>query len=559
MTILARTRLSIRDQGELLNQIAGTYKDFFRAAMEYIDNSVDAATALNRGGHKDRCELAITINTVSKSVSFVDNCDGMSPDDLSQLLSEVGRSKKKMVPWANGQFGFGVHAFRAFAKEATFVSRKSTGPEAFVRIDRSFDETREVRVETTKSRVLKSPGTEVTISRFDRYVFKRGAFFRSLVSEIEHHFDDVLRCDLIRITVREDKSRPYECRSFDYESLPGTPIKREAQVAARGRSITVAVDLKVLERVQENRLAVLTNKQRRVQTIADLKSFKNYLRQEAMTSYVWSNPFVAGAIEINDLCSPNLTRDDLRDSAEREALYNVLIQVQREVETAVATSMNRKVQDSYRQLAETMSATLARLLKGFRLQFERVVASGDGDGHPATVGDEGEELPFGGEGPGGGGPGPSDDEGGGDGLGQGGPGDAPSGGGPGPGRREERSGQSAGQVGEGGGPRIEFQAHAGEDRVIDLGGSLIINTMHADFTTRNPSRGGQIRLDARLLNYVAVVVAPSCVHRLFVRRGRVPTALEAGANVVELSLALERDLSATVLGMEMGPSEPTRE
>lgn len=35
MTVIAKTKLKILDQHELLNQIAGTYKDFFRAAMEY--------------------------------------------------------------------------------------------------------------------------------------------------------------------------------------------------------------------------------------------------------------------------------------------------------------------------------------------------------------------------------------------------------------------------------------------------------------------------------------------------------------------------------------------
>lgn len=90
-------------------------------------------------------------------------------------------------------------------------------------------------------------------------------------------------------------------------------------------------------------------------------------------------------------------------------------------------------------------------------------------------------------------------------------------------------GISASQLRQASGPRIEFQAHSGEDRVIDLGGSLVINTLHPDFIARNNSRSGRIRLDARLLNYVAVVVAPPCVHRLFEKRGHVPSALEAGS------------------------------
>src|SRR5438132_11677754 len=136
MTVVASTRLMIRDQSELLNQIAGTYKDFYRAAMEYVDNTIDAAAILAQLGESIKPVLKIHIDTVGKKVSFTDNCGGMSAQELCELLSEVGRSKKKAVPWANGQFGFGVHAFRAFAREATFVSRKKGHKECSIKIDR---------------------------------------------------------------------------------------------------------------------------------------------------------------------------------------------------------------------------------------------------------------------------------------------------------------------------------------------------------------------------------------------------------------------------------------
>jgi Histidine kinase-, DNA gyrase B-, and HSP90-like ATPase len=95
MKVLARTRLRIRDQGELLNQIAGTYKDFFRAAMEYIDNAVDAAAALQRGREKVQPELHIQLDTLGRRLRFVDNCGGMSAQELSELLSEVGAPRKR--------------------------------------------------------------------------------------------------------------------------------------------------------------------------------------------------------------------------------------------------------------------------------------------------------------------------------------------------------------------------------------------------------------------------------------------------------------------------------
>lgn len=556
MTVVAKTRLMIRDQSELLNQIAGTYKDFYRAAMEYVDNAIDAAAILTKHGEQIKPALNVHIDTIGKKVAFIDNCGGMSPQELCELLSEVGRSKKKTVPWANGQFGFGVHAFRAFAREATFTSRKIGLQEASIKIDRTFDESVEVPCVTTNVKQLNKPGTCVLISRFDPQVFKKILFMSSLVAEIEHHFDDVLRARLINITVTEDNSKPYECKCFDFNNLPGTLLKKAVSIRTAHGAKRITVDLKVLDRVQDNRLPVLTNKQRRIQTIADLKSYKTFLRNAGESSYVWANPFVVGAIEIHGLCSPNLTRDDIKDSPERESLYEHMAQVQKELQTLVDETMNRKVQESYKKLGNVMSDCLSRILRGFKLQFEQMAPTGKSGEFSHKLAEADGDVPFGGEEPGGGGPGP-------DGVGSGGQpstigsagvGNEDTGGGEGQQRKGAQPGASKEQLVTSPGPRIEFQNHAGEDRVIDLGNSLIVNTQHPDFIHRNPSKSGKIKLDARLLNYVSLVIAPPCVHRLFERKGKVPTALEAGTNIVDLSMRLEQELIASMLGSEIGES-----
>jgi hypothetical protein len=408
MAVIGKTRLTIREQGELLNQIAGTYKDFFRAAMEYVDNVVDAATILLQSGESFTPILKIHVETAAKKIIFADNCGGMTPQDLCELLSEVGRSKKKAVPWANGQFGFGVHAFRAFAREAVFISRKKGNPEAQIKIDRTLDENTEVPCETTDGKQLDKSGTKVIISRFDPQVFKKQIFVKALVSEIEHHFDDVLRAGLIKIAVTEDTSRAYECRSFDFSNLSGTPLKKEMLLHVDGVEKKITVDLKILDRVQDNRLPVLTNKQRRVQTMADLKSYKNFLRNKGESSYVWSNPFVTGFIEINDLCSPNLTRDDLRDSPARDVLYDCLVEVQKELQTLVDETMNRKTQESFKKLGNVMSDCLSRILRGFKLQFEQLAPTGKPGQFEKKLLEATGDIPFGGDEPGGGGPGPDE-------------------------------------------------------------------------------------------------------------------------------------------------------
>jgi hypothetical protein len=555
MTTVATARLQIRDQSELLNQIAGTYKDFFRAAMEYVDNAVDAAAILRENGSTRRYRLSIDIDTHAKRVSFTDNCGGMTPQELCQLLSEVGRSRKKTVPWANGQFGFGVHAFRAFARQVTFVSRVA-GREATITIDRSTHENVEVPCVLTTTRELDQAGTRVTIGRFDPQVFKKATFLRTLVAEIEHHFDDVLRSRVIAIEVSEDGGAPYHCQFLDFDKLPGLSLTRTLSMnAAAGVEISVA--LRVVDRVQEDRLPVITNKGRRVQTIADLKSFKNFARARGSSVFVWSNPFVVGGVEIRDACSPNLTRDDLRDSPAREKLYELLLKVQEDLEQLVDERMNSKTQESLKKLGNVMSDCLSRILRGFRLHFEQLSPSGEAGDFPQALS------------------GPTAQDGGGfDGAG----GDPASGWsgsgkdfadkpGAGPGRKAGPATAGAeGDAPDGGrsnptvqaspGPRIEFQNHAGEDRVIDLGNSLIVNTQHPDFIARNSSKSGRIKLDSRLLNYISLVVSPVCVHRLFERRGRVASALEVGSNIVDLSTRLEVELVSVLVGQELDLATP---
>lgn len=553
MKIITKTRLQIKDQNELINQISGTYKDFYRASMEYIDNSIDAASILEAQGTGIQPRINIEIDTNKKTISFTDNCAGMSADELCELLNSVGRSRKKAVPWANGQFGFGVHAFRAFAKEATFTSRKKECKEAEIKIDRTVDEKKDVFCYETNGKELKDFGTRVIISRFDTHIFKKISFLASLAAEIEHHFDDVLRAKKVRIFIYEKGKKVYECKFFDYSKLVGPELKKTIDVDNNGSKVLVDIDLKVLDRVQENRLPVLTNKRRRIQTIADLKSFKNHLRFHGDVSYVWAIPFVVGTIEINDICSPNLTRDDLKDSKNREKLYDILREVQTELKEIIDETMNKKTQESFKKISKIMSDCLSHILRKFKLEFEQLAPSGEPGSHDETYSPQEGDVPFGGEGSGGGGVGPNGTGAGGSlpGEGHGGVGGANEGGGSKTQRVGAEPGLSNEKVITSPGPQIEFQNHAGEDRIIDLGNSLIVNTQHPDFISRNPNKTGRVKFDTRILNYVSQVVSPFCVHKMFEKRGKVPSVAEIGLNIVNLSLKLEHTLVNTVLGEEM--------
>lgn len=554
MEILGTTRLRIRDQNELLNQIAGTYKDFYRAAMEYIDNSIDAAEMNQRKTNQKDCRLEIHIDTKGKKITFIDNCGGMNPQELCNLLNNVGRSSKKHVPWTNGQFGFGVHAFRAFAKHAVFISRKDKDNEASITIDRSFDENTDVKCLATKKDILKKCGTQVEISKFDTQVFKKSEICSRLVNEIEHHFDDVLRKGLIDILVFENDSKPYKCRFFDFVSPQGETVNRKFEFVENNNKHTITVALKVLLKTQDNRLPVLTNKNRRIQTIADLKSYKTYLRYKGLSNAVWNNPFVVGYVEIDDITSPNLTRDDLKDTGGREKLYDALIEVQTELERKVDEVMNKKASDSYHKFSSLISDCLSNILKTFKLRYERSLPTQMNGGGDEEIDDEkSDNLTVGGVGDGGfrnaspdkfcppGSDKHDNIKPGVEGK-RGGEGDVNTG---------TQTGNSQNRLTAAPGPKIIFQSHVGEDRVIDLDHSLIINTQHNDFILRNRGGSSGIKLDTRLINYISLVVAPYCVHRLFEKTGKMPTPIDVGSNLVNLSTRLEDTLNSAMLGREI--------
>jgi len=532
------TRLRIRDQNGLLNQISTTYSDFFRVAMEYIDNAVDAAEDIRHRGQSLDATLRIDVDTIKKSIAFTDNCGGMTPDQLCRLLSNVAQSNKKMSPWTNGQFGFGVHAFRAFAKEATFISKTGDSNEAKIRIDRDWDENKDVQCESTDGRQIRLPGTRVVITKFNKNVFRKATFTNALISEINRHFDDVLRAGLIRILVSEDGAKPVEGKYFDFAALEGVPLRRSIPVRVGSAMHTLQIDLKVLEKVVDNRLPVLMNKQRRIQQLCDLKSLRAYVRAAGRSGNVWSNPYVTGYIEINGACSPVLNRDDLQVDA-RDIVYAALMPMQSELEKIVDEAMNKKTQESYKQVSQTISECLARVLRNFRLTFDSMVAASSNgtdarikvpESEPAHPETHDEPLT----------PTPEDTPNH--------PDDIP------PSRKDRSNSTDPGQdAAKSSGPQITFANHSESDqRVISAGASLlIVNIQHPDFIARNPSKTGRIRLDSRLINYIAIAISPYLVHQLFLKRGTIPSVQVSGIEMVNLATTLEQQLSTIFLGSEV--------
>ncbi|MCH7475613.1 MAG: glycosyltransferase, partial [Gemmatimonadetes bacterium] len=277
-------------------------------------------------------------------VAIKDNGGGMKPPELCDLLSKIGRSAKKTVPWTNGQFGFGVHAFRAFAKTVTFTSNTEAAGQYAITIDRDTDENTYVVCEPVSRRTMgKIRGTLVEVSHFDSRVFRKSQMRKKLAIEIERHFGEVLRAGVARIVLTQDGAQPHKCRPFDYQSLAGVPICETVELHAEEATGTIRIDLRVLEKQlsDDSHLPVLAKKGRRVQTIAQLASFRSFVRDQGGNFGVWSTLFVTGSIDVGEFCDPTITRDDLRQDSRTATLYDHLVLVQLRVEEEVEKLLQR--------------------------------------------------------------------------------------------------------------------------------------------------------------------------------------------------------------------------
>jgi len=543
MDILGITKLNIADQNAIINQISNTYKDFFRAAMEYIDNSIDVATINKKNGLEQDYKIYINIDTHNKTISFLDNCGGMSSNELCDLLSNVGLSTKKAVSWANGQFGFGVHAFRAFAKIAQFISKKKNYPACKIIIDRDKTEHDEVYCKKVPDNTLAEEGTEVIISNFNKHVFKKNEMKRKLSEEISRHFDDILRGGLIDIFILENGSNKIKLLPFDYHNMDGLEFpKKEIKVESRSKTSFLDIDLKILDQPQKNRSPVIKNKGRRIQSIADLQSYKKHLSSIGKNNWIWgNNEFIVGSIEINDFCSPNITRDDLSNNEERNVLYKEIVKIQVEVEELFNKKQISKKQEHLDEISHKITNCLNNVMKIFKLKFEIQKSSQlkGQDDKESIIDINGSN--WGGELQGGGSPGLDNIHGedGKKGEGSGSPGDSETGAGSGDLDLKEIDGESKKITVQSSSPKIEFKPFPDnkDRRIIDAGNALYINTSHKDFRKRNSGTEDLPKFNERLNNYVSFIIAPEIIFKI--QKGKRLTDQELLDNTIALGLKLE--------------------
>jgi len=292
--------------------------------MEYVDNSLDDAENLYKRkdkSYKRNIKIKISIGANPYTVVIEDNCNGMDRRQLTRLIQNVGESMKHSR-FTNGQFGFGIHAFRAAAKHMRIVSRARKKIQTLV-LDINRDS-----MDFTAPRVLQSitdtsnlkSGTQVFISDFDN-AWSEGLDVSEIVNEIQFHFGGMLERKNLSIVV-QDAGKSIHCKAFNYKSVEGKKIKKKMKIECNNETHKVEVNIWVSPVAIENQGCYFVAQGRRIHEIHEIKSF---MKCSVARWSVWSHPNIVGYIEVGAIVEPVITRDEFRRTHNRSALYRAIV------------------------------------------------------------------------------------------------------------------------------------------------------------------------------------------------------------------------------------------
>lgn len=318
---MVKLGLCISKPALLLNRIAQRYSRLSRILMEYVDNSLDDAEKLFHRGkktYKKHVKITITVGNNPNSVVITDNCNGMDRKQMTRLIQNVGESEKHSR-FTNGQFGFGVHAFRAAARHMRVVSKAKNKVSTLVLdIDRESMDFTAPRVlpSISESSKMKS-GTQIYISDFDS-AWSDGLDIDDIVKEIQFHFGGLLGRQNLTVTVKDQQGKSIICKPFDFGQIQGKKIKKILKVENQKCEARLWISLTPIE----NQGCYFISHGRRIHECHEIKSF---MKTSQARWSCWSHPNLVGWIEVGDIVEPVITRDEFRRTAQRSQLYKLIV------------------------------------------------------------------------------------------------------------------------------------------------------------------------------------------------------------------------------------------
>lgn len=540
--------LHISNPPGLLNEIARRYESLLRIILEYPDNALDDAEELHRAadGYPYLIRIEVVLDPSTRTVTIRDNCRGMPRETLERIVRNVGESAKRGVSWLNGQFGFGVHAFRAAADTIRFRTKQAGGPhleltlhrDQYTGIRRPYEISGSFPTDT-------GTGTELVIGPIDPDWFEE-VTGEDVRREIELHFERLLARPNLEVTVQENGNSPLRCQPFDYSSVPGTEFQRKFSLKVRQQLYPVEVQLKVTEVEFPSRSARFFARGRRINEVARIGSF---VRKSQGKVSLWGHPHLVGFIEVGEAVQPMITRDEFKRDSGRGALYRAMLKLESDIQTELEKLDDARRVVTLNRLENVLRDILDDLARQDRIRLRTEIRAG---------GDTGQRVDGGaGEGDEDGGPHrvKSKEKGG----AHGGGGDLPDGpdnDSPGHGSGPKEGGHQLdpdlpgadGQKRKRSGFDIQFMSLPPDSegrvrRSLLLEGTLVINTEHPDFQERiKHTRHGRPKVTPRLCAYLAAVISAHYKDQFYLQQHRQPDRAQLFEDQVDFICRFESAL-----------------
>jgi len=372
----SKQMLTVSSPCLLLNHIAQRYTRTSRIIMEYVDNSLDDCEVLfdeesnsysrpievnvriDRQKSKKASEVDPAANAAQVAVpssekadesqnapaaaaqrkkktrkdedkvtvTCSDNCRGMTKAILSRLVVNVGESNKRASKFTNGQFGFGVHAFRAAASRIEFKTKaQGAARTLFLAINRKseyFPHPKPVKDEANKG-IKTESGTEVTVSGFDN-TWSEQLDPVEIIKEIEHHFSGLLERENLKVLVTDvAKDKTVECQPFSFAQGTTRRIVKDLKVTTEDElEAVLRVRLYISSKPKHNKNCMFVCKGRRINEISDVKSF---MKMSRCRWAVWGHPNLVGYVDVSGILEPVITRDEFILNKTRKDVYRKII------------------------------------------------------------------------------------------------------------------------------------------------------------------------------------------------------------------------------------------
>jgi len=362
----------------LVKSVSSLYNDPNRIFMEYIDNSLDSAEhwfSDEAGGYTRPIHITLKLEGANKKegkVTIADNCFGIT--NFKKVVQSIGDSDKKAQGFTNGQFGYGIYSFMAACEKLEVLSKVDNEDALYIPIFRcQFDEARQEDVQFPDPKITKDfpfhSGSVIILSEFDQISWRQ-INIEELKSEVEKHFELLLRRKNLSIKIIDSDRSIYPCLAFDYETFEGEIyedyvtdfITKDGR--SKGSKITIKavtpvhVFLKMTKGLTINRPPVFISKGRRICEIKDVKSFNSKHKSD-----IWSHPNVTGFIDLKDLLGPTIARNDFRNNNQSKALYNTLYELEEFILEFVKKANIKSEERHYQQLEDVLNKALSKLAR----------------------------------------------------------------------------------------------------------------------------------------------------------------------------------------------------